>query len=110
LCPFPCRRREGDDPLKALKANQKKTAVLLAVVFLILFLLSLFSSSLPDGLEWTLQKLNIEPDTATSFTPPLQDYTLSSRFPAGINQLLSGLLGAMAMAVLVFTLFKIRKS
>ncbi|HFE65186.1 MAG TPA: hypothetical protein ENK14_12355 [Caldithrix sp.] len=78
-------------------------------LFALLLLFTVFSSTLPDGLEWIAQQVGIS-EPGNSLQPaPFSDYVVSSQLPRGINQVLSGLLGFVLLVGIVYLLYFVRK-
>ncbi|MEJ2634766.1 MAG: PDGLE domain-containing protein [Calditrichia bacterium] len=77
-------------------------------IFIILLLLTIFSSSLPDGLESVAGKLGILHHDNPQHAAPLADYTVSSQLPSGLNQILSGLIGAGLLSGIIYLIYHFR--
>ncbi len=88
-----------------MKSIQRK-GFWIAGLLAILILLTMFSSTLPDGLEWVAHRLGFQ---QRETGPPLtvfSDYTISRHLPPGLNQVLSALLGALLLAGILFLVSK----
>lgn len=75
---------------------QKRVVIL--VVLLIFVLLTAFSSTLPDGLEWTAKKLGFLQKEKPAMAAPLNDYSVSNSFSSQTNQIISAILGMLIVA------------
>ena len=75
------------------KKSAKGTLLTFMAFFLILALVSIFSSSRPDGLENVLQQFNEVQSSGHDFWGPFNDYTIHNDFSPRFNQFLSALLG-----------------
>lgn len=68
--------------------------------------LSLFSSELPDGLEWVMTRTGLEGLEKTLFKAPLHDYTLP--FARGIiGRVLSAFVGVAIVALASYIVAKL---
>ncbi len=95
--------------MKPLKPRFPRSAIFLLALFLVVIALTIFSSSLPDGLEWTARHLGISHKEQPLHQAPLADYMLSRRLSPGLNQIFSGLIGAAVVFLLVSGIFYFRK-
>lgn len=78
-------------------------------LFALLLWLTVFSSTLPDGLEWIAQQVGIS-EPGNSLQPALfSDYVVSPHLPRGINLVLSGFLGVVLLVGIVYLLYFVRK-
>jgi hypothetical protein len=71
----------------------QKNSIFLIVLFCFI-LLTLFSSTLPDGLEWAAEKLGFINKETETITSPFADYSISESLSPKTNRLLSALFGA----------------
>lgn len=88
-------------------SSQKRrpgTGWLLVLIFGGLILLSGFSSSLPDGLEWVAEKAGFIHHEQSALRAPLADYRLSSHLPPLLNAVISALLGIGLLAAIIFVI------
>ncbi len=72
---------------------------LIVFAFILLIFLTTLSSTHPDGLEWTAQKLGLKEKEI--YHSPVADYTISEHFTPMLNQMLSAVLGIL----IIFTIF-----
>jgi len=74
-------------------------AVLMAVC------LSPFASKLPDGMEWTLERLGVSPETASRIVPaPLADYSVPGLAGLSVAGSIAGAVGVVAVFALAYFL------
>jgi hypothetical protein len=83
-------------------SEKNKTFFFIGFIFLIITVLTAFTSSLPDGLEWVLHRFGIEGEEAPFFEAPAADYTLHDGLPESINRVISAILG---MTIIFFIFF-----
>lgn len=81
---------------------------LIAAFFVVALLCTVFSSSLPDGLEWALQKTGIESREEAVYPAPMAGYTVSDHLPAPLNSILAGLIGAGVAAGLILIFYRLQ--
>ncbi len=86
---------------------RKKIWLAGAVIFAAV-LLTLFSSSLPDGLESVAGHLGFSQAEQAAHDAPLAGYRVSGRLPQEANQIISAFAGMLVVAGAVFLLFKIQ--
>jgi hypothetical protein len=87
---------------KLTTSSFKNTLIL---IFLgIIILMTTFSSKLPDGLEWTAEKLGFMVKKESSFNSPFRDYSISETLSPETNQIFSALLGAFLLIGLIILL------
>ncbi len=79
----------------SVRISRNLMIVLIGLVFLIA--LTAFSSALPDGLEWAAAKLGFLSREQEMYHAPLSDYTLHSRLPEAVNQILSAIIGIVVL-------------
>lgn len=77
--------------------------------FILLIVLTLFSSSLPDGLEWVASRLGLVEQERHLFSAPLADYVVSSRFSTALNQFLSAVIGAGIIILFLWVVARFTK-
>ncbi len=85
-----------------MSKQNKQVVWMILLVLGVLVVLTAFSSALPDGLEWVAGKLGFLQREREVYQAPLADYTVHSRLPAGINHILSAILGIGVVAGIVF--------
>ncbi len=88
-----------------MKSTQRSWFWLGGLVALLVFF-TIFSSSLPDGLEWVAHRLGFQEREASAPVALFSDYTISQHLPAALNQILSALLGSLLLAGILFLLFR----
>ena len=85
---------------------KRKTRFLLFLVFAVLVILSGFASSLPDGLEWVLERFGSENMADSFFQAPASDYTIHRTLPEYGNRMISAILG---IAIILFLFYIVHK-
>ncbi len=90
--------------------TQKRLNWIFLVVLCIVIFLTVFSSSLPDGLEWVSEKLGFAQKEKTIYSAPAEDYTISEKLSSGLNQIFSGFLGILVVTGIVFIIYWFRKT
>ncbi len=78
--------------------------------FIFLVILTIFSSSLPDGLEWVAHRLGFITREKPVFHAPLADYTLSSGLSPAANQILSAVLGIGIITAVLLIISRLLQS
>ncbi|MGC8765146.1 MAG: energy-coupling factor ABC transporter permease [Brevinematia bacterium] len=81
-------------------SNKFPKALPLSGIFIALLLLTPFTSKLPDGLEWVLEKYRLLKESEPLFVAPLPDYTLPVVQNEYLSTIISGLIGIL-MIILI---------
>ena len=89
---------------------KKKNIIVLFLLFLALIVLTGYSSSLPDALEWVIGHFDSGGRENPVFKAPISDYTLSSEFSNLTNQIISAILGIGIIFAIAFVYAKIRQN
>ena len=83
---------------------------LLAVGLVVAAYVAPFASSLPDGLEWTAERLGIADRTRALAPAPFPDYGSSWALPAGVATAIAGLVGTLVTGFIAWALSRRRDS
>lgn len=89
----------------------KTTLLILLMTLILVAFLAPLASSLPDGLEATVQKLGFghEAPRTQLVESPLPDYSIPSMGKTFLSRSLAGILGTLVCFLLPFSLYILRK-